>query len=754
MDGPFSYYVSQLAANLRHTARVFTKATAELENGGSELERRASYHLSRGRDLIDIAHAHLSYANQLLGAAPLEFDDLPGMTTGAGPTVWVACTLLLFSVIIGLVGYIIVTYRNNRLADTVKVRDMKMQLEEKSKINNALDSLSKALFLNDRRSSESQRAIRREVGELTRKLRLLIDDTIPIDERQELKDEIATLKRNCDDANIQYYKASVIPILMGARGTTPTEKLRNAVFGNYEMPILDQSKISEVLGFKCPPDFCNFSTTEADELIGCFLPGTRPHGEISFAYRVLGCPPGPPVRPVEVLPPLTESDESDDEGEIKENDLDLTGMTFPTLLSFRPHSSESSSASSDHDDWLHDTDLFVEGYIGERLRAPYIRRTNWGSTLSLNQKCEAVNAFCEAYLKMSWFTRLSLFQLQRANMSAALDFINVAGAEAENNLTDIDIKSRSKRKLFTYQHWVTNNTVILLHMEDILREGIDMCPKFGRAAPALRDMFTTDQDTSCRRIHVNDVPCLECEKHPLCPRPCHYCSTAINLALVQILGPEDRAAPMWAVERVHDVLYYQLLCQTQYPAAEEVIFPLARSVTDKVDNSPSISRLHRVRQSQNALEVYNRRVSCSECGQTHVIKRLKMPPAKASYESLPYYAWPSFKSEKIDVVQHCPPDAFDALCELEKPFGHFLGLNSEQSVLKLKVLKSMAASGWKPASSNGKWILDPIMDALNTFPSLYISEAVACEPIGPWEHDFINQRDLYDGSMNRLSPTQ
>ena len=170
MDGPFSYYVSQLAANLRHTARVFTKATAELENGGSEIERRASYHLSRGRDLIDIAHAHLSYANQLLGAAPLEFDDLPGVTTGAGPTIWVACTLLSFSVIIGLIGYIIVTYRNNRLADTMKVRDMRMQLEEKSKINDAwskindaLDSLSKALYLNDRRSSESQRAIRREV---------------------------------------------------------------------------------------------------------------------------------------------------------------------------------------------------------------------------------------------------------------------------------------------------------------------------------------------------------------------------------------------------------------------------------------------------------------------------------------------------------------------------------------------------------------------------------------------------------------
>ena len=748
MDGPFSYYVSQLAANLRHTARVFTKATAELENGGSELERRASYHLSRGRDLIDIAHAHLSYANQLLGAAPLEFDDLPGVTTGAGPTIWVACTLLSFSVIIGLIGYIIVTYRNNRLADTMKVRDMRMQLEEKSKINDAwskindaLDSLSKALYLNDRRSSESQRAIRREVGELTRKLRLLIDDTIPIDERQELKDEIATLKRNCEDANIQYYQASVIPILMGARGTTPTEKLRNAVFGNYEMPILDQSKISEVLGFKCPPDFCNFGTAEADKLIGCFLPGTRPHGEISFAYRVLGCPPGPPIKPVEVMPPLTESDESDNEGEIK--DLNLTGMTFPTLLSFKPHSSESSSASSDHDDWLHDTDLFVGGYVGERLKAPYIRRNNPLSTDAIT--------FCEAYLTMSWYTKLSLFQLQSANMVAALDFVNVAGAEAESNLDEIDLKSRSMRKLFTYQHWVTNNSVVLLHMEDVLREVIDMCPRFAFAAPELRNMFTTDQDTSCRRVHVNDVPCLECEKYPLCPRSCHCCSTAINLALIQILGPL-RADPMWAAERIHDVLYYQLLCQTQYPAAEEVIFPLARSVKDKVDNSPSISRLHRVRQSQNALEVYNRRVSCSECGQTHVIKRLKAPPAKASYESLPIFDIQSYESENIDVIQHCPPDAFDTRCELEKPFGHYLGFNNEQSVLKLKVLKSMAASGWKPTSYDGKYVLDPITDALNTFPSLYISEAVACEPIGPWEHDFVNQADLYDANMDRKSP--
>ena len=64
----------------------------------------------------------------------------------------------------------------------------------------------------------------------------------------------------------------------------------------------------------------------------------------------------------------------------------------------------------------------------------------------------------------------------------------------------------------------------------------------------------------------------------------------------------------------------------------------------------------------------------------------------------------------------------------------------------------MAASGWKPTSYDGKYVLDPITDALNTFPSLYISEAVACEPIGPWEHDFVNQADLYDANMDGKSP--
>ena len=715
MEGPINYYVSQLAANLRHTARVFTEASSQFEGSANGIEVRAAFHLNRGRDLIDIAHAHLSFANQLLEAPLLTFDDFPNiMMAEATPIGWIILAMFLMFIIFGLSGYTLMVHRNDRFMNEAARIYRKARETEKKNDSNTLEEISKTLFLYDRRSSEIQRKIRSEVYELKTKFERLLEDTIPIDERQELKDEITILKKKCEDSDINYYKSSVIPVLMGARGETPTEKLRNAVFGNFTMPILDQNKISEVLGFKCPPDFCNFSEAEADELIGCFLPGTRPHGEVSFSYKVLGHPPGPLTASDEGPPPLTDSEEESG---------DETGIliAMPTLLRFQPLNdalNNESANSSDYEDWIKDTDLFEDGYVGERLRAPFIRAPapgTEGNFLPL--------------LNMTWWTNFSIYQLQKANAAAALDYVNYAAAEAEKNI--VNVQNRSTRGILTYQHWVTNSKVSLVDADTVLRRPLEICSVYAKIAPKLRELFTTDQDTSCRRKHTADVPCAQCYRHPLCPRACYCCATAITIVVMQQLGEDSKDIAMWSADRMHDVLYYQLLCETQYPAAEEIVFPLERNMDDKVDNSPIIQRFHEGRPSENALEVYNQHLHCVECGSIHVVKRLKMPARKAAYDDLPMFS--STKEIKrigqFATTLECPVDAFDKLPAIKRPFGHFLGFNSDTAELKYAVVDSMRLTGWNPTSFDEKYYVEHLQAFTDTYHELFLRE------VDPWDDE-------------------
>ena len=92
-------------------------------------------------------------------------------------------------------------------------------------------------------------------------------------ENKRFKAEIMLTKHRLDELQRKYYKVSLIPRMLGAKGETVHERLRNALFHNFTFPEVRKHVIEKELGIPTPPDWI-LTTEAADEFISSHFPGT------------------------------------------------------------------------------------------------------------------------------------------------------------------------------------------------------------------------------------------------------------------------------------------------------------------------------------------------------------------------------------------------------------------------------------------------------------------------------------------------
>ena len=729
-------YVSRLAQNLRETATIYSDATLEVAKEGI-YAKRALFHLSRGRDMVDIAHAHLAYtANVLEGEWNGLFDDFPGIHDDREQKaltllVFLVLTTILYSLFFCMLNFV---HRSNNKKLVKACREAAK--EDREQVLNEIRHLSNVFYLYDRRASDMRRENKKDMTKFgvamvgtSKKIEKSIEefkDYVVCD----FKHRIAEAEADRNEAQRLHYISSAIPVLMGAEGNTPNDKLRNAAMGNFTFPVIDKDRISEILGFPCPSDLDLFAEQDADNLVNCFFPGARPHGGITFSYQFLGKPPRKldntnkatssdsitTVNNFDETPPpsLTESDSSSQESlglkSPREIPSATTGISYcdeagPPLDTAGDTDTE--SRASDRDERIHLLDSPVESEE-EPGRAIRILPPPWTT-----QSCLMMANELEGLLKMKWWTADSLNQLTYSNTNPPLNLEHRAGS-----IADDPFKDRYTRLPFSYKHWEAEIDKNLPISAKLVAKFIPlaMCDWYVEIAPELRAMFTTDQDTSCKRIHVNDAVCMQCKLRPLCPQVCHYCCTAIDLEIQRMRRQKNLTGSRWPTAFIQDVLYYQLLFMTQYPAAEGVVFPPQRRKDDEVDCMSVDRRLFEMEPSQNALTWYNEEVWCEECNHMHIVKREKAKPERIHENSDLRWSdqrhyWASFMTEYSfgtpERVSSCPSDAFDKV-EI-RPFGHYLGfqmdIDDEKHPLREAVQNSLRCSHWYPHSSDGNvWL--------------------------------------------------
>ena len=730
-------YVSRLAQNLRETATIYSDATLEVEKEGI-YAKRALFHLSRGRDMVDLAHAHLAYtANVLEGEWNGMFEDFPGVYDDWRQTVLTMLTFMALTTVIYSMLFCIL-HLVHRANHKKIIRAFKEAAkDEREQVLGELRHLSNMSYLYDRRASDMRRDNKKDLAKLgaaTIDFRAKVERSI-----EEFKDyvvcdfksRIAEAEADRNEAQRLHYISSAIPVLLGARGNTPNDKLRNAAMCNFEFPVIDQDQISEILGFPCPPDLNVFTEQDADNLVNCFFPGARPHGGITFSYQFLGRPPLPPKRLddsnkvtsnesivtgnnlAETPPPsLTESDSSSQESlglkgpkEVFSSTPEVARCVEAGIPLDTAVSENVESGTSDYDEKTHLLDVASEDEHSGLIRVlppPWTTRS-----------CQEMSDQLEELLKKKWWTKLALDQITQTNTNPLLSLQHRAGGIAKD-----PFKNRDTRKPFSYKHWEAELDKSLPTAARLVAKFIPiaMCEWYIEIAPELRAMFTTDQDTSCRRIHVNDSVCMQCRMRVLCPRVCHYCCTAIDLEIQRMRRQKSLSGSRWPTAVIQDVLYYQLLFTTQYPAAEGVVFPLQRLKDDEADCMSVDKRLFEMEVSRNALMWYNEEVWCEGCNHLHIVKKEKTDPSRTRTDNdlrwsdrMHYWSdsMQDFTFGTPERVPSCPADAFDKV-EI-RPFGHYLGFqmdaDDEKHPLREVVQNSLRCSHWFPHSSDGNvWL--------------------------------------------------
>ena len=96
-----------------------------------------------------------------------------------------------------------------------------------------------------------------------------------------IKYRLIEMQKCFDSVAKNTYADRVSVLLMGAKGDTPHERLRNAVCGQYELPQADPEILRQMLGMPVPVGFV-LNDKKLDKFIGTYLPGVRKDGHERF----------------------------------------------------------------------------------------------------------------------------------------------------------------------------------------------------------------------------------------------------------------------------------------------------------------------------------------------------------------------------------------------------------------------------------------------------------------------------------------
>ena len=92
-------------------------------------------------------------------------------------------------------------------------------------------------------------------------------------ENKRLRTENMLARNRAEELQRKYYKVSLIPRMLGAKGENIHERLRNALFHNFTFPEVRKHVIEEQLGIPTPPGWI-LTEKAADEFISAHFPGT------------------------------------------------------------------------------------------------------------------------------------------------------------------------------------------------------------------------------------------------------------------------------------------------------------------------------------------------------------------------------------------------------------------------------------------------------------------------------------------------
>lgn len=98
-----------------------------------------------------------------------------------------------------------------------------------------------------------------------------------------LKYRLMEMQQCFDSVAKNVYADRVATLLMGAKGKTPHDRLRNACLGQYELPQGDPEVLRVMLGMPVPVGYV-LDDKKMDNFIGTYLPGVRKDGHERFRH--------------------------------------------------------------------------------------------------------------------------------------------------------------------------------------------------------------------------------------------------------------------------------------------------------------------------------------------------------------------------------------------------------------------------------------------------------------------------------------
>ena len=98
-----------------------------------------------------------------------------------------------------------------------------------------------------------------------------------------IKLRLMEMQQSFDSVARNNYADRVATILMGAKGKTPHDRLRNACLGQYELPQSNPEVLREMLGVPVPVGYV-LDDRKMDQFIGTYLPGVRKDGHERFKH--------------------------------------------------------------------------------------------------------------------------------------------------------------------------------------------------------------------------------------------------------------------------------------------------------------------------------------------------------------------------------------------------------------------------------------------------------------------------------------
>ena len=739
---PRMIYLEELISNLRWTSSKFREA---ISSEGQD-QPVITFHLRRGRESLEISHAHLQQIIKLnehkleLGPQSLpelnisSFSDssyLSGFEQILIGSMW-SLGYFLVGLLIIVASLIFWTVHSKLKSQSASVSG---QLNE---VDYRLEEVEELIHKSDRKTLAELFKTKRNIA-----VNQKTYQDAKLDwhcEKVELKALVDQLRRERDEAFRLKYINELIPVLLGARGDTPVQKLRSAIFGDIDFPVIGKERIQKFLGIPRPPPIEKFGVQEANQFTECFLPGTSPYGDIRWSFSLRDPPSKPRTSEHSVsllslpsFPSLSLDQHQIDPKSTSSWAGPLKGLSTESLPGFSSIwdnqridnwlSSElnalksiPSSIDLDHKDMDASVSSSTEPkepipVVIEDLRShnleppwtpPFVPRSVQGEIgWELNQ-----------YLNKYWYVPGALTLLKETNLKEDLLFHYQA-----KSIKDMPIRTGTyDASEPLYEHWqlasVKPSTTIQNWDSSV---EIEVCPEFSRIAPTLRSIFTTDQDTECFRCHVADTVCGACAKRVLCHQRCFNCLTAIEMVLK---ANQLRVAPgNWTTFQVVDTLYYQLLGLAKYPAAEYLIFPAARVKSSPSDTLNVIDRRLEWRVSENQNRYYNEDCLCTKCGDIHVVASLKEPPEILF--PIDQYAYdeprPAIVEERM--IQECPPK-----CHPRHAMGRYLCLyqwkqRAEFPHLQLAVLRSLKLSGWR--TKEWPWAITKPNSDFGSWPSIF-----------------------------------